>query len=168
MKNKDILKIISLALASISFIICLLLWGETSGFRQGYGAAIDIESINQISANFSAHGPNFFEFLIRRYCIIALSIYVYIIGRVTKIEILSHIICVSSLGMVIYQYWQMLQYKKDVLDNSSHLLPYKTWLLNSVWLDWFCSFIVALLLIVQVIILFSQFLRRNNRGNLKI
>ncbi len=36
MRNKDLVKIISITLALVSLVTCLFIWGQVSGFEKGY------------------------------------------------------------------------------------------------------------------------------------
>lgn len=160
MNGENLLKIISLAVASISFAISVMLWGEISGFEQGMLAAYNIEDVNNM-IKFATHGPNFFEFVIGKYSLIALCFYIYLVGKLIKTEQLSHIFCFLSLGIIVILYWQLFQFKYDIDDSA--VLLYRKWLTKSIKFDWFCFSSALILLIVQGTILFVYYFGKNNK-----
>ena len=150
MKRKEILNIISLALALTSFSIALLLYGEISGFEQGCEALRRPElSEMQDAISFSSHGPTIYEFLKTRYFIVVVAFLAYAVGQLTKWGSLSPLVCFTSLAIVLYQYWIMVPVKSMVLERQIHY-PYSDWLVRSLQLDWACAFAAIGLAILQL------------------
>lgn len=163
MKKENMLKIISWILASMSFAICLFLCGEINGFSQGYNVALHLDEKDV--GRFGYHGPNFYDYTSLTYSIIALCFYIYIISRAAKEKTLSHIISILTLVIIIYQYWQILQFKKEIfVYRSFSSIPYNYWLLKSIQFDWFCLVITIILLIVQITLFFTYHFGKNNKS----
>lgn len=148
----------SISLALISLLVCLLLWGQLSGFEKGYFYGM-FKEVSQ--TGFSGVGEtNYFHALNFWYLIIAGSFFVYVLGSYLKPLFISSIVCLSSLIVAIYPFWDMLQYKNDVLTTSSHYRN-ESWLNVSIYFDWF-------LLLAVIILIFAQFTRMINSSRIDI
>lgn len=148
MRSKDLLQIISISLALISLFVCLFLWGQLSGFEKGYFYGM-FKDVSQ--TKFSGIGEtNYFHAMNFWYLIIAIGFCGYIAGKYLKPLFISSIVCILSLSVVIYPFWDMLHYKNEVLTISSHYRD-NSWLNISIYFDWF-------LLLATVILLFFQFI----------
>jgi hypothetical protein len=161
MKNKDILRIFSCVLASASLIICVFIYGEISGFKQGYDVSFS-EQFPGSRIMFSGDGPNFYEYIGEGYAYIAFCFCTYIIGRLLKEKILLHTICIFALGVIIYQYELLLKFKYGVLAIEGEF-SYNNWLLNSIPFDWFCLSTALTLLIIQIAILVVNSFFKSNQ-----
>lgn len=145
MRSKDLLQIISVSLALISLGICLFFWGQLSGFEKGYFYGM-FQEIPQ--TGFSGGGTNYFHAINFWYLIIAVGFCVYVIGKYLKPLFISSIVCVLSLGIVIYPFWDMFQYKNEVLNISSHYRN-DSWLNISIYFDWFLLIATVILMLIQ-------------------
>ena len=158
MRSKDLSQIISISLALISLLVCLFLWGQLSGFEKGYfyGMFKDVPQ-----TRFSGVGEtNYFHAMNFWYLIIAVGFFVYVIGSYLKPLFISSIVCILSLSIVIYPFWDMLEYKNEVLTISSHYRN-DSWLNISIYFDWF-------LLLAAIILMFIQFTRMINNSRTEI
>ncbi len=142
MKNNNLVKVASIILASVSICICLFIWGKVSGFEYGYFYGV---FQNPPSTFFNASGPNFFQEINKWYFIITVGFCIYIIGKLLKSLAVSSIICILSLSVGFYPYWDMLSYKKEILAMETKF-PYDYWLNKSVYFDWFllCQYLCQL------------------------
>lgn len=159
--KREVLKIISLGLASLSFVICLLLWGEISGFKKGFLAAYHVENADN-TIKIATSGPNFFEFVIGKYALIALCFYIYLVGKLIKEENSSQFLCILSLVVSIILYLLLLQFKYGIDDSA--VLLYREWLTTSIKFDWFCFFTAVGLLIIQIASLATNYFKRKSNS----
>lgn len=152
MGNKDLLKIISIALALVSLAACLFIWGQLSGFEKGYFYEV---FLSPPSTGFSSSGPNFFQSINQWYFIIAIGFFIYSIGKFLKSLVLSTIICILSLSAGLYPFWDMISYKREVLAMKTKF-SYDYWLNNSIYFDWFILFAAIILIFVQVTLFITR------------
>jgi hypothetical protein len=153
MKNKELVKMISVTLGSFSLAACFLIWGLLSGFEMGYFYGVFQDPP---SNGFGAHGPNFFQSINIWYFIIGVGFCIYIIGESIKPLVASSAVCILSLIVSIYPYWDMLSFKKEILSMQDKF-SYDYWLNNSIYFDW-C------LLFTSIILMFIQFTKVSPRG----
>lgn len=146
MKNKDLVNVIPISLALFSVGICLFIWGQVSGLEKGYFYGV-FQSPPYTGV--IAHGPNFFQSINIWYFIIAVGFCIYIVGKFLKSRTASNAICMLSLSVGIYPYWNMFSYKNEVLAMKTKF-SYEYWLNNSIYFDWFLLFAVTILMIMQV------------------
>ncbi len=163
MRNKDLVKIISITLALVSLFTCLFIWGELSGFEKGYfyGFIQNPPHIEGISGN---DGTNFYQIINITYFIISIGFCAYVTGKLLKSPVLSNIVCIVSLSLVTYPLFNILLYKNDFLPfNGSGSRVF--WLNNSIYFDWFFLFATVILLLIQLILINT---RKLNAETLKI
>ena len=146
MKNRNLLKIASIILALVSLAIGLFFWGELSGFEKGYFYGIFQNPPQTGTVVFTF---NHFQSINIWYFIITVGFCVYIIGKFLKPLLVSSSICILSLSIVFYPFWDMLQYKNEML-NVSHHYREDFWFNISIYFDWF-------LLFATIILMFTQF-----------
>jgi hypothetical protein len=152
MKNKNLVKVISISLALFSIGICLFIWGQVSGLEKGYFYGV---FQSPPYTGIIAHGPNFFQSINIWYFIIAVGFCVYIVGKFLKSWTASNSVCILSLCAGIYPYWDMFSYKKEVLAMKTKF-SYEYWLNNSIYFDWFLLFAAIILMIVQVNLIMTR------------
>ena len=148
MRNKDLVKTISITLAIVSLVTCLFIWGQISGFEKGYLYGL-IQNPPRIEGISGQGGTNFFQVINTWYLITVLGFCAYIIGKCLKPLVVSSIICMVSLSVVILPLFNILQYKYDFLPVTrpgSDVF----WLNNSIYFDWFFLFATVTLMFVQI------------------
>ncbi len=154
---EKILKSASILFAFVLFSVCIMLWGEIKGFEQGMLAASGIEDWESITQNFSVSGPNFFESVIEKYILLAVFFCVYLYGKIAVKSLLTHYISFTSLGIIIFLYWRLLQFKYGI--DETAVLFYRKWLTKSISLDWVCLLMTMVLIVFQVASLASIYLK---------
>jgi hypothetical protein len=103
------LRKISIGLAFIILIICIKLYGEFSGFETGYNLAYEhfAKLMPKDYPKFSGGSETIYSFFIGRYLIITFTLLFYIGGKFIKSERIRQAICISSLGIINYQFWKI-------------------------------------------------------------
>lgn len=142
------LRRLTLITALSSLFISGLLLGLHQGFA--YGAS-------------DARGYSFsfetgYEFLVRCYFGICIWLSVFIIGNLIKKEIMSQIICFSSLVFVILPYRLIYQQKNFFYENSETITNV---LRATLPLDLVNFSLVSILLIFQIIFLYRNFISKS-------
>lgn len=162
MKNEHALKLLSCGIVFVSLAICLLLYGEISGFNKGYSAAMTFAFPETVaSGEFSSGGPNFYEYIGGGYVFAAFCYGIYLISGLAKDENVLPYIRIASLGIVIYQYWLMLGFKYRLLLNTEVKYPYDDWLRDSIQLDWFCLISAALLVTIHSAVIVLKYTKKS-------
>jgi hypothetical protein len=151
MRNKDLVKIISITLALVSLFTCLFIWGELSGFEKGYfyGFIQNPPHIEGISGN---DGTNFYQIINITYFIISIGFCAYVTGKFLKSSVISNIVCMASLSIVTYPLFNILLYKNDFLPvkgPGSHVF----WRNISIYFDCFFLFATVILLLIEIILI---------------
>lgn len=139
MSNKESVRIISVSLASVSFVTCLVIWWLLNSFEPPYRIPF-----------FSSSGRDFFHSINTWYFIIGVGFFIYISCEFLKLSVVSNAISILSLCVGMYPHWNMLSYKKEILSMETKF-PYNYWLNNSIYFDWF-------LLCASIILMFIQLL----------
>ena len=145
MKSKSSVRTISIILALVSIGICLVFWGLVSGLEKGYFYGVFQDPPHM---GFAVHAPNFFSVTNTWYFIIAIGFSVYIIGKFLKSLIASTIVCILSLSVALYPFWDMYFYKREVLGIETRF-SYDYWLRISTYFDWFLFCTAIVLMIMQ-------------------
>jgi hypothetical protein len=149
-KNRKLLNTISISFALISIGVCLTIWGLVSGFEKGYfyGMFTDLPDYG-----FSTDGTNFYQFINTSYFTILLGLCSYTAGKFIRSHTISNFICLVSLSVALYPFWDMYFFKREILPIGYYYVSYGYWLGVSVYFDWFVLFVVLSLLITQVFLL---------------
>ena len=163
MRNKDLVKIISITLALVSLFTCLFTWGELIGFEKGYffGFIQNPPHIKGISGNDGTNSNQIFGIT---YFIISIGFCAYITGKFLKSSVLSNIVCIVSLSLVTYPLFNILLYKNGFLPVKgpcSHVF----WLNISIYFDCFFLISTVILLLIQINLINT---RKLNTETLKI
>lgn len=138
--------------------LCLLVWGKVSGFEKGffYGVFQDPPSFSSPSGlSFSGGGPDFFQTINCWYFLIAACLSIYIIATFLKPMIVSCVICLLSLTIAAYPFWDSFNLKYGIIAMKANF-PYDYWLKISVYFDWFCLIGIMILMLIQFISLISN------------
>jgi hypothetical protein len=150
MKNKELVKITSIALALVSLTICIFIWGQVSGLEKGYLSGV-LYPYQPTTPEISfSGGLSIFDRLNNWYFIITVGFCIYIIGKFLKSLIVSTAVCFLSLSIALYPFLDMLLYKNQILSISGYWKD-NYWLNISIYFDWY-------LLIAALILMFIQFL----------
>lgn len=153
------LRNISIGFAFIALIICLILFAEHHAFEQGWNLASDFwNNTTPDSPSFSiGTGPSTYGFLIERYLITGFLLVIYVVGELIKKELLSKIICLSSLILIIYQLWGIYNWYLLLIETFPHYSvdPYFRLINTSTPFVWVVFLIVIVLLIMQIVKLFT-------------
>lgn len=163
MSNKHILKILSISLASISFVFSLLICSHFTGFVQGFSAANDPTGEGaKIAKIMVPLGLSVYETFVTSYIVVAICFCIYSVTKLREKSTLSRVISFIPLIIIIYVYWRILYYKNLYLEENS-IFGYSTWMISSAPFDWFCFFIGVVLLIIQLIILLTFHFEKKGR-----
>lgn len=169
-----ILRKISLSLGLIAFIVCLGLYFEYYGFDQGFLVAEkSYENLLVDRIELSGDGPRTYEFFGDMYRYIASFLLIFLISKFLEAKNLSEIVfgrkllfqimCLFSLSLALYQFWQLFYWKKDRSQSSFWTEPYDKILRDTVLFDWFCLVIILVLLIIQIIIPIFYYFDKNRQ-----
>lgn len=145
MKIKESVRITSAVFAWILLGLCMLVWGKLSGFEKGYFYGV---FQNPPHTGFSGDGPNFFQTVNCWYFLISVCLIIYIIAIFLKPLIVSSFVCLSSLSVAIYPFWDSFSIKYGILAMESKF-SYDYWLKISVYIDWFCLIGIIILMLIQ-------------------
>ncbi len=146
----------SIALALVSLISCIFIWGQVSGFEKGYlsGVLYSTELIEP-KISFSGGGFSIFDRLNNWYFIITIGFCIYIIGKFLKPLIVSSAVCLLSLSIALYPFSDMLFYKSNVLSISNHNRD-DYWLNISIYFDWFLLLAAVVLMFIQFVLVITR------------
>ncbi len=156
------LRKISFGLLLIAFIVCLGLWYEHYQVWQENIRATELNCrINKIC--FSADGPHTYGFLADRYFCILCFLLFFLAGKLTQPKLISLTVCISSIVLMIYQFWQINDWYLDIIKQFAYYNtePVFDLLRNSVPFVWLCFSIIIVLLIVQIIDFFKPLINRS-------
>ena len=148
---------VSKILALIVLVINSSLSGQHLGFDRGYNVARKMFT----EVNLSGGGLTVYTILFEHYApIVWLSIF-YLIGKSIKKEFLSQIICFSTLGWIVYLYWQIYFIKTNLFTPS---ISFNDLIRETIHLDWISFSLALILLIFQIISVFQLYFnwKRNN------
>src|SRR5688500_15168074 len=143
MKDKDLLKILSIAFSFFGLVTCLYIWGQLSGFEKGYFYGVFYTKQPDPNIIGSYFGSDIFEHINNWYFTITFGFSVYMIGKCLKSMMLSSIVCIVSLCIALYPFFDMLVYK-----TTDHY-GIKQWVNNSIYFDCFLLFTVIILMFIQ-------------------
>jgi hypothetical protein len=149
-------KLLSISFATIILLLCVRFYGECIGFDQGYSLAEQINKESDIKL--SGGWPTTYSFLAERYYFMGCFLILFLFGKMLKQEIISPLVCISSLGIIVYQIWLMYALKMERFQSVSN---YDILLRDSILFDRFCFFIVLLLLIIEIVNIIAFFARQN-------
>ncbi len=153
MKNREVVKITSIALALISMAVCLFIWGRLSGFEKGYFYGV-FQALPQ--TGWSGVGErNYFQFMNMSYFIIAFGFCIYIVGKFLKPLVVSSTVCILALSISIYPFWDMFAYKNEILSMKS-IPSYYPWLNSSIYFDCFLLFTAVILIFIQITLFITR------------
>lgn len=152
------LRNISIGFAFIALSICLILFAEHHAFEQGWDLAGGFwNSKSQNSLSFSVGtGPTTYGFLTERYLFIGCFFVIYLVSEFIKKELLSKVICLSSLTVIIYQFWDIYNWYELLIKTFPYYNTdsYFRLINASVPFVWIVFSIVIALLIMQTTNLF--------------
>ena len=161
------LKNISIGFTLIALVICLILFGEHYGFEQGWNLAGDFWNSKTLdSPSFSiGTGPTTYGFLTERYLIIGFFLVVYFVSELVRKELLSKIICLFSLMLIIYQFWRVYSWYQLLIEAFPDFSvdSYFRLINTSIPFVGTVFFIVIVLLIIQIINLFTTTTKLNKK-----
>lgn len=149
-------KKVSIIFALTVLVIDLFLSGQYLGFDKGYYEAIKTNS----EISFSGGGITNYTILFEHYAPIVWLLIVYLIGKSIKKELLSQIICFSTLGWIIYLYWQIYFIKTNLFTPS---ISFNDLIRDTIPLDWISFSLVLVLLIYQIIVAFQYYFGKNHK-----
>ncbi len=146
-KIKTMLKKASICLSLIPFMICLWLYLGHQAFD------MELEMQVRTSGLSIGNGPTTYGFLTERYFCILLLLLFFLFGEMIKTKLISFSICVSTLILIIYQFWQIKDWYLMIINMFSYYdtEPDFDLLRHSVPFIWFCFSIVLVLLFIQII-----------------
>jgi len=151
-------KIISIGLASIIFIASIFLCGEINGFRLGGDAMIFTEGVKRLEFS-GGVGMTVYSVIMLKYALIATLMYLYLIGKLRKITIISTLLSVAAVGVAMVPYWQMIQYKRSLIDSR---FTYNDWLLKSLKFDWAFFVVVISLFVLETFFIARTYIASKN------
>lgn len=154
MKNTITLKAVPFGLAFVSFVICLVLCGQINGFEQALWAAANPGGIpNKIkfSLDLGRTGPNFYEFIVTTYIVIAICFCIYGVAKYFENSTPSLFFPLVPLGIIVCGFSLLLLAKHSYLAENGGFGK-SHWIINSIPFDWFCLVTASILLIFQVLI----------------
>ena len=126
-----------------------------SGLEKGYFYGVFADPGNY---GFS-DGWNFYQFINTSYFTIVLGLCFYIAGKFIRSQTITNYVCILSLSIALYPFWDMYFVKREILPVGYFYVPYGYWLGISVYFDWVLLFVVLSLLIIQIFLMIDSSFR---------
>lgn len=149
MKRRHFINIVPIILALGSIGTCVIFWGLVSGFERGYFYGVFHNP--PPTPGIAVHGPNFFQQINIWYFTVFVGLCGYIFGKLFKPLVVSTVICVFSLSVALYPFWDMYFYKREVLE-IDYPFSYTYWLRVSTYFDWLMICTVIALMLFQILL----------------
>ena len=148
-KAKSWMQVGSIILTIVAVALCLIDWFQVSGYKYGYFYGVFKDPPMN---GFSADGPNYYQSINTWYFVISLCLLVFLSGKIARWAVASNIICIVALCVSIFPFWNMLDFKTDVLSRFNSY----NWLSISIYLDWFCLVAIITLLFFEILLMISN------------
>jgi hypothetical protein len=150
------MKKISAGLTLMALIICLGLWLMHVKAWHESVAASEL-NCRESGICFAAHGPNTYEYAADRYLRIQFFLLIFFAGLFFQPRMLSISVCLSSVFLILYQFWQIHQFYsllKDMFPDYG-TEPFFYLLRDSVPFIYLCFSIIGTLVIAQFEVFFK-------------
>lgn len=135
--------------AILAIIVNIALYASHQGLETG------MEAFSEISI-----GPSLYYHLGQLYLYITLILFIYLIGIAIKIELLSQLMCVSSLILIVTCYMNLYSLKSVYFGSTE---PFQRLLLKVLPLDWVGFALIFILSIFQIVTILHYWFFRHRK-----